>query len=517
MNRFSKFLLGLAAVAGLYSCSDGSANVYMPVRLNESEMWSIINVKNGEVVALDAFSKAPSFVGHDDIFYVETSDGLYEYYSVSDINNPISSERFSQVNGFYADVTTAVKPGETVSLINTSLETVKQLPASVESVYDFGSGMAAFEDKEGKFGFLNQKGEVAIEAKYVKVSGFVGDYAFVAESGTSDNFYIIDKTGKAVTKMAADRYDWVYLPISEGYFGASVKGKVSLYNVKNEKVLSNNMMEHNSLNPDLYIVRGGKFIFFNDGMYGLMDIEGKVLIRPKYKMLQYCGKDRYVAERNNQYGVVNGSDEVIIPFEYEAIYALGANRYLVSEVNNNFYLVDESLKELLPMEISDFQLETTGRVDSEYADVAEMVDKLAAEITPASVFGADRSTTAAQIASMLGLTNPADYRWSHDIDREFVASGITARVVYSFGNATVGSDYDFSQSTYVDRFSTAPVENVTVYVTESPMESVAIQRQLASRLKTSGFRMDGENYVSDNGLTVSLENRDGFFAVCCQF
>lgn len=55
MNKFGNFLVGLAAVSGLYSCSDGSVDIYMPARLNESDMWSIVNARNGEVVAQDAF------------------------------------------------------------------------------------------------------------------------------------------------------------------------------------------------------------------------------------------------------------------------------------------------------------------------------------------------------------------------------------------------------------------------------------------------------------------------------
>ena len=80
MNKFGNFLVGLAAVSGLYSCSDGSVDIYMPARLNESDMWSIVNARNGEVVAQDAFSRAPSAIGQGNIFYVGTYSDKYGYF-----------------------------------------------------------------------------------------------------------------------------------------------------------------------------------------------------------------------------------------------------------------------------------------------------------------------------------------------------------------------------------------------------------------------------------------------------
>ena len=98
----------------------------MPACFNESEKWRIDNDRNGEEVAQDAFTRAPSAIGQGNIFYVETSDGLFEYYKVSDVNNPISTERFSQAGDFNTDVAFAVKPDETISLINSSIVVVKQ-------------------------------------------------------------------------------------------------------------------------------------------------------------------------------------------------------------------------------------------------------------------------------------------------------------------------------------------------------------------------------------------------------
>lgn len=517
MNKFGNFLVGLAAVSGLYSCSDGSVDIYMPARLNESDMWSIVNARNGEVVAQDAFSRAPSAIGQGNIFYVETSDGLFEYYKVSDVNNPISSERFSQAGDFNTDVAFAVKPDETISLINSSIVVVKQLPASVKSVYGFSGELARFKNEKGLYGYLNKKGEVAIEAKYAEATNFSGDYAFVFELGENSKILLIDKQGKTVTQFAPDRYDWIYFPFFNGYFAASTNGKVTLYNDRNEKVLSNNMMEYDGTGDGLYLVHEGKFIFSNDDMYGLMDMDGKVLVRPKYKSLRYFGNDRYVALRNDVYGVVDGAGEEIIPFEYEFIRGLGKNRYLVSEANFNCYIVDEDLKEILPMEVSDYVLSPGGRIDSEYVDVSAMVDKLASKITPAAAFGVDKSKTADQVAAMLGFTDPLQYRWNNEFRQEFKESDIDAVVVYSFAGTVASYDYDFSLGDYVDRFTSAPIEDVTVFLTKSSLEYRAVQRQLAPIFVKNGFRRVDDDYVAANGMTVSMDLQNGSLAIRCRF
>lgn len=131
---------------------------------------------------------------------------------MSDVNNPISSERFSQAGDFNTDVAFAVKPDETISLINSSIVVVKQLPASVKSVYGFSGELARFKNEKGLYGYLNKKGEVAIEAKYAEATNFSGDYAFVFELGENSKILLIDKQGKTVTQFAPDRYDWIYFP-----------------------------------------------------------------------------------------------------------------------------------------------------------------------------------------------------------------------------------------------------------------------------------------------------------------
>ena len=277
------------------------------------------------------------------------------------------------------------------------------------------------------------------------------------------------------------------------------------------------MMEYDGTGDGLYLVHEGKFIFSNDDMYGLMDMDGKVLVRPKYKSLRYSGNDRYVALRNDVYGVVNGAGEEIIPFEYEFIRGLGKNRYLVSEANFNCYIVDEDLKEILPMEVSDYVLSPGGRIDSEYVDVSAMVDKLASKITPAAAFGVDKSKTADQVAAMLGFTDSSKYRRNNEFRQEFKESDIDAVVVYTFAGTVASYDYDFSLGDYVDRFTSAPIEDVTVFLTKSSLEYRAVQRQLAPIFVKNGFRRVDDDYVAANGMTVSMDLQNGSLAIRCRF
>ena len=51
---------------------------YLPVQLEGSKMWSILNLDNGEVVAKDAYKVAPSAIIND-MYFVMNDEGTFDY------------------------------------------------------------------------------------------------------------------------------------------------------------------------------------------------------------------------------------------------------------------------------------------------------------------------------------------------------------------------------------------------------------------------------------------------------
>ena len=76
MKKFLVMMAVVATVMSLVSCSQEKSiyqqeTKYLPVLLQGSKKWSILNVETGQLVAKDAFSEAPSPVV-DDMFCART-------------------------------------------------------------------------------------------------------------------------------------------------------------------------------------------------------------------------------------------------------------------------------------------------------------------------------------------------------------------------------------------------------------------------------------------------------------
>ena len=93
MKKFLVMMAVVATVMSLVSCSQEKSiyqqeTKYLPVLLQGSQKWSILNVETGQLVAKDAFSEAPSPVV-DDMFWVFNDNGRIDFYNVADCkNNP---------------------------------------------------------------------------------------------------------------------------------------------------------------------------------------------------------------------------------------------------------------------------------------------------------------------------------------------------------------------------------------------------------------------------------------------
>lgn len=97
----------------LSSCSsDPGQTRYVAAKLVDSDMWSIVDVKTGEIVHKDEFKSQPSVIVNGK-FVVKNESGLYEYYSVDDVTKPINSEAFLYASSFNEnDIALAVFKGK---------------------------------------------------------------------------------------------------------------------------------------------------------------------------------------------------------------------------------------------------------------------------------------------------------------------------------------------------------------------------------------------------------------------
>ncbi len=170
MKIISRITFAALAVILLAACNSSDTTYqyktqYLPVQLTGSEKWSLLDVNTGEVVAKDAFVNAPSPVVAG-MFYVMNDEGSYDYYDVSSPSNPVAGH-FGSVTSFSDDgVAVCSRVGEPLCVIDRKGSVVKQLPKDVSQCSMFARGMAAFQNDNGSWGYINTSGDTIVPAIY---------------------------------------------------------------------------------------------------------------------------------------------------------------------------------------------------------------------------------------------------------------------------------------------------------------------------------------------------------------
>lgn len=113
------YLMGVMAVFALASCSsnESTTSEYVSVQLDDSKMWSLLNVSNGEIVVTDEFF-APITSVVNGAFFMQTDAGTFDLYNLSDTKNKLNRDSYSFVSNFnkngYAIVRVQTEPWQII-------------------------------------------------------------------------------------------------------------------------------------------------------------------------------------------------------------------------------------------------------------------------------------------------------------------------------------------------------------------------------------------------------------------
>lgn len=379
-----KFLsrIALAAVVALLmtACSGSDTTYqyktqYLPVQLVGSEKWSILDVNSGEVIARDAFVKAPSPIV-DGMFYVMNDDGSYDYYDVSAPTTPVAGH-FGSVTSFSDDgVAVCSRVGGSLCVIDRKGQVIKELPKEVSQCSMFSRGMATFQNDNGSWGYINTSGDTIVPANYSSANLFLyNDYALVVdESQPNDStlsFTVINKTGKVMfTDSSAE-----YQPVQPYY-----------------------------INGVLPVVKGDSLV--------CLDPEGHEVANPidDSETIEKSGYDNYSRTPSGDYivikgkktGMVDKNNKVLIPIEHDNLIDINGER-LIAVNGDTYHIVGRDGKAVGTAKFSnahvseDNPFATRGFIDANLAAASLMM-----LFDETSAGGANANTTLMDMNGMLG-------------------------------------------------------------------------------------------------------------------
>ena len=379
-----KFLsrIALAAVVALLmtACSGSDTTYqyktqYLPVQLVGSEKWSILDVNSGEVIARDAFVKAPSPIV-DGMFYVMNDDGSYDYYDVSAPTTPVAGH-FGSVTSFSDDgVAVCSRVGGSLCVIDRKGQVIKELPKEVSQCSMFSRGMATFKNDNGSWGYINTSGDTIVPANYSSANLFLyNDYALVVdESQPNDStlsFTVINKTGKVMFTASSAEYQ----PVQPYY-----------------------------INGVLPVVKGDSLV--------CLDPEGHEVANPidDSETIEKSGYDNYSRTPSGDYivikgkktGMVDKNNKVLIPIEHDNLIDINGER-LIAVNGDTYHIVGRDGKAVGTAKFSnahvseDNPFATRGFIDANLAAASLMM-----LFDETSAGGANANTTLMDMNGMLG-------------------------------------------------------------------------------------------------------------------
>ena len=321
-----KFMIQLTAlmlcmVAVFTSCNEKKSGYpyetnYLPVQLPGSQKWSILDVNSGELLVKDAYAEVPSPV-IDDMFYVMTEDGTYNYYNVAAPTTPVNAEPYGSVTVFSEDgLAVASKRGGSLCVINKKCEVVKELPKDVAQCSMFSRGMAAYQNDLGLWGYIDVKGDTVIAAKYATANLFVNDdYAIVVDENlmndTTMSYSVINKKGEVMFDANTAQYRLVQPYFIDGVLPVIKGDTIVCLNSKGEETANPNK-SYDAVDKAGYKTfsrtPGGNFIVLTkDDKMGVVDYDNKTIIEAKHERLTDLRKDRYIVGQDSLFHLIDGS------------------------------------------------------------------------------------------------------------------------------------------------------------------------------------------------------------------
>ena len=323
MKILSRIALAAVAAVLLTACGGNDTTYqyktqYLPVQLVGSEKWSILDVNSGEVVAKDAFEEAPSPIVAG-MFYVMNSDGSYDYYDVSAPTTPVAGH-FGSVTAFSDDgVAVCSSVGGPLCVIDRKGQVIKELPKEVAQCSMFARGMAAFQNDNGMWGYINASGDTIVPAVYNSANLFLyNDFAVVVgaqqEGDTVVSFSVIDKTGSV--KYTASAGD--YQPMQPYYINGvlpAVKGDSLVCLDGNGKEVPNPVDDKQAVEKagyaDFSRTPSGDYIVIKGKKTGMVDKNANELVPIEYDNLIDINGERLIAVKDGICHIIDRNGKAV--------------------------------------------------------------------------------------------------------------------------------------------------------------------------------------------------------------
>lgn len=449
MNKLSLASLGLLVIgaSALSSCNklpwetnDLISNVEL-VPVKTGDKWSMVDPE-GNILFEDEFSTSPSLVYNGYFSVANEKDHTFALYR-------LDGKKYKAVKGLdevksvgYVEegLVPATLPSERIAVFNEEGEKKFELgPVDGHEVTycapGFADGYLAFYTDDGKCGFYNTDGEVAIQPIYDAAYSFSGGVALVGKYANEEKSemtgLIINKEGETVVELPKGSQPSATSPLENfdnGYliiFNTETQ-KSSLYNTKGEEFTFPDKVKFISAVDGDYVIFATE-----DNLYGVCNIKGEIIIQPKYSQLMFNGKSGLLGgilpgsyqfvgskEGNEEVVFINKDGEEGTKLPYKWIVPYGKFGYFATGGDDKLEIkqIDKEGKEICKEtfeSITLFQFSANLVINSDFFSPEAIANKIVDLITDKGVGSNTFGSTPGQI---LKNESPNRYAYSNMVN-----------------------------------------------------------------------------------------------------
>ena len=294
----------------------------VPVSL-DGKSWSFVDTA-GNILMRNEFASMP-YLPHEGYFTMANDSGKYNVYALTDSGyNAVKNLEGLIAAGYMADgLIPVVTDGSRIEVYNGMGEKrFEAMPVDSVEVTSVNSGytegMLCFRLANGKMGFYDTEGNVAVAPLYDEVSFFSDGLAVagIAQDSVHTDYTVIDKTG--ATRFMLPQGEHPSLLYNKGFNNgvliATNDSIFFLYDTEGRKTaFPDSIAKIEEADAEFVIFRD-----VNNG-WGVARHDGRVVIEPEYNFITFAGADGPFGGGDSSAGFFVCSENESFLFNHEGI------------------------------------------------------------------------------------------------------------------------------------------------------------------------------------------------------
>lgn len=350
LKMVKKYLLIFVSIVCMISCTYKQHQVCgYAFQYEATGKWGLVSTE-GKLLTTDVFAYQPTSVING-MFAVPDKEGKYKLHSIDSPLLPVNEQSYHQIGHFFEDVTWAQEtPYSPLLLIDKQgkviVSTIQYPQYDIRVVYNFCNGLALFITNQGKYGYMDTHGNIAIPPIYDRANNFIDNVALVGMSNTNGyiGFQLINKDGKTRTSIRLDncvlgneiKYGLIpYKNIETGQCGFIDYDGLPFINLPKEVYYAKS-------------IQNGKIIFQDNNGYGIIHHNGRILLNADYNDIKCLENERFALLKSGKWSLADDEGNSISNLSFQYIGKYHTDNYAIAKQEDCYFFINQNGEQATP-------------------------------------------------------------------------------------------------------------------------------------------------------------------------